>query len=256
MSQQTVDDITALFSSPSIDPAAAGLMINSLNGTNLTGCLGASLDDIETDDVTLVKVLLDASLSMKQNESVVRTCYDTFISSLKGSKQAGSILVSTVAFSTRTDILHGFKKVEEIDPIGNGYRANGGSTALYDSLMESVTGAKAYSTDLNTNGVRTKTIVAVFSDGADNDSRKFSAADVNTLVTTLLKKEMFYPVYVGYKNYSNDDLDAVAQQVGFPNVLTTNATESEIRRTMGMVSMSVIRTSQTTIGGATNSFFQ
>lgn len=255
MSQQTVDDIKNLFSLPTVDQNVAGLMINSLNGTNLTGCLGTSLDDIETDDVTIVKVLLDDSISMRQFEQVVRESYDKFVQSLKDSKGSGSILMSTVTFSTRTNILHGFKKVDEIDPIGNLYRANGGSTAVYDALMESITGAKAYSTDLNQNGVRTKTVVVVFSDGADNDSRKASGNDVNTLVTSLLKKEMFYPVYVGYSSNPNE-LKLVADTIGFPNVLTAKATESEIRRTIDEVSKSLIRTSQTTVGVSNNTFFQ
>jgi hypothetical protein len=257
MSQQTVDDITSLFQTdPLNDPNANALMINSLNGTNLAGCLGAPIDDIETDDVTIVKILLDDSASMSHHKQAVRDGYDNFIESLKGSKQGGSILVSTVVFSTHAKILHGFKKSDEIDPIGNEYNAHGGSTALYDTLMDALTGIQAYSKDLKASGVRSKAIVVVFSDGDDNNSRNNSATDVKTVVKASLMKEGFYPVYVGYKQSPSDDLDAIAEQVGFPNVLTTSATQSEIRRTMDLVSKSVIRTSQTTIGGANNSFFQ
>jgi hypothetical protein len=255
----SIDDVKNLFSLPSVDPTVGALMINSLDGTNLAGCLGTSLDDIETDDVTIVKILLDGSISMKYHEQVVRESYDKMIKSFKDSKQGGSILISTVVFSTRTKILHGFKKADEVAPIGNDYRATGGSTAVYDALMESITGAKAYATDLNQNGVRTKTIVVVFSDGDDNDSKKASPDDVRITTESLLKQEMFFPVYVGYTdpNDSNADatLKAVAARVGFPNVLTAAATESEIRRTVDLVSKSVIRTSQTIVGGATNSFF-
>jgi hypothetical protein len=254
-----IDDVKNLFSLPTVDPTVGALMVNSLDGSNLAGCLGTSLDDIETDDVTVVKILLDASISMKKHEQVVRDSYDKMIQSFKNSKQGGSILVSTVVFSTRTKILHGFKKSDEIAPIGNDYRATGGSTAVYDALMESITGAKAYATDLNQNGVRTKTIVVVFSDGDDNDSQKSSSSEVKITTESLLKKEMFYPVYVGYTDPNDPSADtilkAVAKKVGFPNVLTAAATESEIRRTVDLVSKSVIRTSQTTIGGTTNSFF-
>lgn len=256
-SQPTVGDIQSLFQNDTtLDPAAAVLMINSLNGANLTGCLGTSIDDIETDDVTLVKILLDASLSMKSHEATVRECYDKFIESLKDSKQGGSILVSTVVFATRSTILHGFKKSTDItDPIGMQYKANGGSTALYDTLMDSLTGVQAYAKDLKLSGVRSKIIVVVFSDGDDNDSQKSSAGDCKVVVDASLKKEGFYPVYIGYKQSPGDDLDAIADSVGFINKLTTTASPSEIRRTMDLVSKSVIRTSQTTVGGANNSFF-
>jgi hypothetical protein len=255
-SQPSVGDIQSLFQNdPTMDPAASALMINSLNGTNLTGCLGTSVDDIETDDVTLVKVLLDGSLSMNNHEATVRESYDKFINAFKGSKQGGSILVSTVVFSTRATILHGFKKSTDIDPIGRQYTAKGGSTALYDALMDALTGAQAYAKDLKLSGVRSKIIIAVFSDGDDNDSRKHTAIDCKTVVDASLKKEGFYPVYVGYKQDPNDDLDAIADSVGFINKMTVDATESEIRRAVDLVSKSVIRTSQTIVGGANNSFF-
>jgi len=257
-SQTTVDDVKSLFQTdPTADADAMGLMINSLDGTNLAGCLGAELDDLETDDVTIVKVLLDASYSMNDHEQTVREAYDKFINSFKGSKQAGSILVSTITFATQAKILHGFKKSDEIDPIGKDYIAKGGSTALYDALIDALTGAQAYAMDLKTNGVRVKVIIVVFSDGDDNDSRKASASNIKTIVDAAIKKEGFYPVYVGFKQSPNDDLEAIAKRCGFPNVEITNATESDIRRTVDLVSKSVIRTSQTTVGagGGNNTFF-
>jgi len=68
---------------------------------------------------------------------------------------------------------------------------------------------------------------------------------------------MTYLVYVGYQqNQQNQssDLKKIAAAVGFPNVLTAKATESEIRRTMDLVSKSIIRKSQTQIT-STNTFF-
>lgn len=253
-----INDVKGLFNSSTDDgdlsSQASMIMINSLDGTNLAGCMGTSVDDLETDDVTIASIVLDASLSMKSFESTVRDSYDKFIKSLKDSKQHGSILVSTRTFSTYQNILHGFKKVDEILPIDRQYRATGGSTALYDALLDALSGIKAYSKSLNQNGVRTKCIVAVFSDGDDNDSRKASSQEVKTVSDDLLKSEMFYLVYVGYLQDPSANLKAVADLVGFPNVLTTNATESEIRKTMDLVSKSIIRTSQTQIGKS-NSFF-
>jgi len=253
-----IDDVKGLFNN-SVDDGDLGqqasmIMINSIDGTNLTGCMGTAIDDLETDDVTIASIILDSSLSMKAHESIVRSCYDNFIKSLQGSKQAGSMLVSTRTFDSKQNILHGFKKVDEVKPIDKQYRANGGSTALYDTVLDALTGIKAYSKSLNQNGVRTKCVVAIFSDGDDNDSRKATAKDVKTVSNDLLKSEMFYLVYVGYKQDPSANLDAIASQIGFPNVLTTNATESEIRKTMDLVSKSIIRTSQTQIGKS-NSFF-
>ena len=117
-----------------------------------------------------------------------------------------------------------------------------------------MTGIRAYVKNLNDNGIRTKCIVVVFSDGEDNDSHNNKASDVKTLSKDFLKSEMFYLVYIGYKHDDSDNLDAIAAEVGFPNVLTTKATVSEIRKTMNLVSKSIIRTSQSRIGPG-NSFF-
>jgi uncharacterized protein YegL len=252
-----INDVKNLFSNSvndgDMDTQMSSIMINSLNGTNLAGCMGTSADDMETDDVTLVKIVLDASISMKRFEQTVRDSYDKFIKSFKDSKQSGSILVSTISFASTSKIIHGFKKSDEIDPIGNNYGANGGSTAVYDAALDAMTGIKAYSKSLNDSGVRTKNIVVIFSDGEDNDS-KISANKVKTVSEGLLRSEMFYLVYIGFQHDPNDDLQKIADAIGFPTVHTAAISESEIRKTVDLVSKSIIRTSQTQIGKS-NSFF-
>jgi len=254
----SADDLKKLFQSAAnggeISKQASDIIINSIDGTNISGCVGADIDEIETDDLTIVSLVLDASLSMKQNENSVRQGYDSLIQSLQNSKQAGSMLVSARMFSGNQTIFYGFKKVEEIDLIEEDYIADGHSTALYDTLVDAMTGIRAYVKNLNDNGIRTKCIVVVFSDGDDNDSHMNKASDVKILAEDFLKSEMFYLVYVGYKQNDDDDLNIIANKVGFPSILTTQATGSEIRKTMDLVSKSIIKTSQSQIGGG-NSFF-
>lgn len=254
----SADDLKNLFNNAvddgDVGEAASTVIINSLGGTNIDGCLGADVDDLETDDVTVVSLVLDASYSMKSNEKAVREGYNNLIEALNNSKQSGSMLVSARTFASTQKLLYGFKKVEEIGKIGMKYLAEGNSTALYDTLVDAMTGIRAYVKNLNDNGIRTKCIVVVFSDGEDNDSQRNKASDVKTLAEDFIKSEMFYLVYIGYKHEDSDNLDAIAKEVGFPNVLTTNATGSEIRKTMNLVSKSIIRTSQSQIGPG-NSFF-
>ena len=244
-----VNDAKNLLKGASLNTAASQIMVNSLNDTNLMGCMGADVDQLETDDVTLSSLILDASGSMQNVEQIVRDSFDELVQALKESKQSGSMLVSSRTFATKEKILHGFKKVEEIDKIDNQYVANGSSTALYDTLINAMSGIKSYSEQLKASGIRTKCIVVVFSDGEDNDSRHI-AKDVKTISDELVKSEMFYLVYVGY----GTDLDHIAAEVGFPNKMTTTKDASQIRKTMGLVSKSIIRASQTQIGKP-NSFF-
>jgi hypothetical protein len=186
---------------------------------------------------------------MQTYEDTVRDAYDKLINALKESKQSRSMLVSTRTFGTGETILHGFKQVDDINPINDNYTANQGCTSLYDTLLSAMSGNRTYAQNLNNSGIRTKSIIIVFSDGDDNVSTNDSSK-VETLSNDFIKSETYYLVYVGY----GSNLDKIADLVGFPNKLTTDATESEIRRTMNLVSNLIISTSQTQIT-STNTFF-
>lgn len=254
-----IQNVTNLFTSAvdnnEVDSDAADIMVNSLNDTNILGCTGVDADDIDADIVTLVSLVLDASYSMSNNEQAVRESYDELIiKAMCESKQNDSMLVSCRVFSDQEKILYGFKKVDDIGKIGSSYTADGGATMLYESTINAMTGIRAYAKNLNDSGVSTKCIVAVFSDG-DNNWGKYKTPDpVKKIAEDCLRSEMFYLVYVGFKQDVSDDLDAVGKSMGFPNILTTNSDPSEVRRKMGLVSQSAIRKSQTAIGPS-NSFF-
>jgi hypothetical protein len=145
-------------------------------------------------------------------------------------------------------------KVTDIGKIGSQYSARGDSTRLYDTLVSAITAIRLYAKTLNDAGVRTKCIVAVMTDGLDNDSQDNSAEDVKKLVDACHSSEMFYFVYVGFKSDPNQKLDAEAKAIGFPNVLTSTNSAHDIRESMGLVSQSIIRKSQTVVGPQ-NSFF-
>jgi hypothetical protein len=71
---------------------------------------------------------------------------------------------------------------------------------------------------------------------------------VQTVSKALLDQEIYTLAYVGF---GGSDLKKIAKEVGFPSVLTSNASASEIRRIFQQVSASIIR------GGAVgaNGFF-
>lgn len=262
MSSKNVVNVSAiqgLFSSAAsngeMTEDAANIMINSLNDTNVLGCTGVDINDLSTDDVTLASIILDGSYSMKGNELAVREAFDEFVVAMTKSKQADSILISTRIFSTKESILYGFKKVADVGKIGSQYVANGDSTRLYDTAVNAITAIRAYAKTLNDGGVRTKCIIAVFTDGRDNDSQNYPKPDaVKKLADDAHKSEMFYLVYVGFKNDPSDNLEADAKAIGFPNVLTTTNDAHAVRQAMGLVSQSIIRKSQTSIGPS-NTFF-
>jgi len=235
---------------------AADIMVSGLNDTNILGCTGVEADDIDSDIVTVVGYALDASYSMSDNEQAVREAYDDLmIKAMQESKQHKDMLISTRIFDETERVLYGFKKVDDVGKIGSQYVAQGSATILYDAAINTMTAVRAYAKNLNDSGVQTKCIVAIFSDGGNNYGNVMDPSKVKKVAEDCLKSEMFYLVYVGFKQSPTDNLDAIGKSMGFPNILTTTNDPSDVRKAMGLVSQSTIRKSQTSIG-ADNSFFQ
>jgi len=255
-----IQSITGLFEDAvqnnEVSQDAADVMVGSLNDTNILGCTGVGIDDINTDIVTLISLVIDSSYSMKPNEDAVREAYDELIiKAMRESKQADSMLVSARTFDEKETVLYGFKKVKDIGKIGSQYMAEGSATMLYEATTNALTAIRAYAKNLNDGGVQTKCIVAVFSDGGNNYGKYMKPDPVKKVAEDCIRSEMFYLTYVGFKQDINDNLEAIGKSMGFSNVLTTSSNPSEVRRAMGLVSQSAIRKSQTTIGPS-NSFFQ
>jgi len=253
--QSIVGLIGDAVSEDEVSQEAADIMIGGLNDTNILGCTGVDVDNIDSDIVTVIAFALDSSYSMKHNEQAVREAYDELgIKAMQDSKQHKDMLISTRVFDDSERILYGFKKVDDVGKIGSQYIAEGSATAVYDTAISTMTAVRAYAKTLNDSGVQTKCIVAIFSDGDNNWGNVVDPAVVKKVAEDCLKSEMFYLVYIGFKNSPNDDLEAIGKSMGFPNVFTTTSSPSEIRKAMGLVSQSTIRKSQTTVG-ADNSFF-
>jgi hypothetical protein len=255
-----ISDVKGLFANAvqqgDVSQAASQIMINSLNDTNILGCTGVGIDELTTDSVTLISLVLDCSFSMQPNEKAVCEAYDELVvKAMRESKQAASMLISCSVFDESVKPLYGFKKVSDIGKIGSQYQARGNATAVYDAAINAMTGVRAYAKNLNDGGVSTKCVVVVFSDGGNNTGAVMDPSKVKTVADDCVKSEMFYLVYVGFKASPADNLDAIGHSMGFANVLTTSNSPSDVRKAMGLVSQSTIRKSQTQIGPS-NSFFQ
>ncbi len=246
-------NITDLFSSAvtnqDLDATASLVLVDNLDAVALAGCNGVDIDDISSDDVTLVAVALDESSSMSGERQAVIDGFNQMLKALQDSRQADSILLSTWTFSTAPKLAFSYTPVPKIAPLTlNDYNPNGG-TALYDTLLDVMTGLVAYGQMLRDNGVRTRCVIVTISDGEDNSSR-VASTQVRTVSNALVAQETYTLAYVGV---GSANLRQIADEVGFPAVLTVNASASEIRRTFQQVSASIIRSNQA--GFASNGFF-
>jgi uncharacterized protein YegL len=242
----TPANIQASIIAAGLPQAAATELVNNLNNTVLMGCVGTAVDDLDATEATLVSVVLDMSSSMSGYQSEVITAYNTMLDALKGSKAAASIMLSTWTFSDSPNLLHGYLPVGQVQKLSTNEYSPNGMTALYDTVMGTMTGIVSYGQKLLDNGVPNRRIIFVLSDGGDNRS-KARAGQVKTASQGLITQEAYTLAYAGF---GSSDLKQIADDIGFPEVITTSASESEIRKIFHQVSQSIIRVSQgATAGG-------
>ena len=216
--------------------------------------LGVGLDQLDSEDVTLVAFVLDMSSSMASFESAVIHAYNTELMALSAARSASSLLVSTTTFADQPALLHGYTKAHEVTPLSAATYAPGGSTALHDAVLGVLGRMEAYRRQLHDNGVRTRAIVVVLSDGEDNVSRA-TADDVRRVAERLLAEETTTLAYVGFGSGARGAaLRSLAGAIGFPSVLTASQSTSEIRRALGQVSASILRTTRAAVASG-GSFF-
>ena len=241
--------ISRAVSVDNLNPNAALVLVDNLNAVALAGCGGLDVDAINTDDVTLVAVVLDASSSMSGLRQAVVDGYSTMLDAFQGAHTADSILVSAWSFDTDVRLHHSYIAAPTAPRLTTTDYTPDGGTALYSALMHVMTGMVAYGQMLRDSGLRTRGIVIVFSDGDDNSSA-ITAQQVRTVSAGLLAQEIYTLAYAGF----GSDLRHIADAVGFPDVITTASSASDLRRIFRQVSASVIRTSQNRVG-VSNSFF-
>lgn len=265
--QSVAASIHSAVSQGMISATAAESLLEPLDDIAAAGATGVNVDEIDSEDATLVAVIIDASGSMYAHQkSVIEAYNEHFLKPLRGAKNAESIYVTAWIFSSMGSdrsqfcrLVHGYKPVKQADELNESVYAPNGGTPLNMAVHRALTGLVSYGQTLRDAGTNTKCIVVVLSDGEENDSgQKFSAASVRRLSEDLLKQEIYVLSYAYFGPESEGK--KYASNIGFPERHQINAglSDSEIRRIFGTVSSSVISASQTNVSAAglsTNAFF-
>lgn len=245
------------------------ILITNLSATNLPMCVGASVGDLETDDITIIMFAIDASPSMTPvKDLLIETFNEIMIKGLRGAakKTASTIVVGGLAFSTKIWSLWngGFQKLELLPDLTNkDYNPSRGElTNLYQAQLDALTAAAKYATDVyHETCTRPKVIVVTLTDGADNIGQA-SPDDVKTVVSGLSKELWKVPMAV-FETGEPVNGRQIAQDTGFDVFefkMQSSETEADVRRRfrhmIGTLSSSVISASQTRINtGSSPSFW-
>lgn len=258
--------IQSAVSQGQISADAAEQLIEPLDEVAASGAAGVAVDDIDAEEVTLISLVFDCSGSMSTfRDTVIEAHKKCFLDPLKKAKNADAILCQVWIFSDdprqgeKCRLLHGYMPVPDCPELTPAQYDPDGGTPLWESIVRAMTGLVAYSQTLRDSGTRTKNILVVFSDGAENASdRKFTSPGIRQVVAALLKQENYVLSYC----FFGDEKDAqrIAAEIGFPDHhrLTVGQNDSDIRRLFGQVSASVISASQSTVsasGLSQNTFF-
>jgi hypothetical protein len=209
-------------------------------------------EQLENEHSTLILLAVDESGSMNSYTDVMQDSIRKFKQSLQNSKQEDEILVSLLRFNGNING-SGFQLINDIPA---DYSPSG-MTCLYDAIISAQRrifsgDGKGYMEELRAKGIRTKGVIAIFSDGEDTSSISTirEAADA----IAMLQKNEIIVAFVAF----GDPAKGIAQQLGIPtdNVLEVSASESELRRVFDVLSKSAISASKNTASSVnSNTFF-
>lgn len=240
------------FQDGNISKQSHQILVENLDPQTILGAQGVSPDDLEEDRITLFVPIVDHTGSRADEAYLMRSEYNNMIEAIKESKLSHTILVSSWLFDTTSKLLHGFVSLDDAERLDTGNYDPYGMTALYDAVLDALTSVTAYAKTMLDQGYRVKIVLVVLTDGEDNSS-VVSPTKVKQVVQDLLNQEIYVMSMIAFgSGYAN----RAADEMGFPkeNVIEYGQTQKDVRSAFQLVSNSVIRQSQTQVGGSTSFF--
>jgi Mg-chelatase subunit ChlD len=179
--------------------------------------------------------ILDRSGSMSSRATDVIGGFNTFVSEMKSEQEQDGLntRVSLVTFSDNHEVVFASKSVSDVEPLTRQLYRTMGSTALLDTVYDSVTkyrerlgqGVFAGDPDAETEPV----LVIVFTDGQENASKKVSWTQVQNLLSECERLGNWTFTYVGAHPDSWSQADQMSVKRG--NVL--DATDLTVAQATG-----------------------
>jgi len=224
--------------------ALATLTVADL-GAQIQAGLGLPVDDVLASEAVLVTMLVDdsASIASGHNTQVVREGHNGVLDALQGARGRDAILVHTRYLNGQ--VLYPYALLEDtVRMDAHNYDPRQG-TPLYDQTVVALGTVLAKSQEFAANGVPTRTITLIITDGCDQHSSRHTARSVAFLIKDMQARESHIVAALGIDD-GQTDFRAVFREMGIEDrwILTPGNGANEIRQAFQLFSQSALRASQ------------
>ena len=158
--------------------------------------------------LTELVFILDKSGSMSGLEKDTIGGYNAFVEKQKGGE--GDVLVSTVLFSDRHEVIHDRVPLEEIEKMTEEDYSVGGCTALLDAVGRAIKHIGNIHKYAREEDRPEKTIFVITTDGEENSSHEYSYPELKKMIGRQQEKFGWEFIFLG----ANIDAVAEASKLG------------------------------------------
>lgn len=161
----------------------------------------------EENNSTQIVCILDRSGSMRK---IIDDAIGGFNSFLEKQKKLDEPATMTVAlFDDQYELLYDNIDINKVDEMTSNVWSPRGLTALYDAIGKTINTVRDKHKKLPKNQRPSKVLVAIVTDGLENDSKEYTKKDINKLTKEMQKKDWQF-IYLA----ANQDAFAEGVSIG------------------------------------------
>lgn len=213
-------------------------------------------DSLQASEYTIVGIAVDVSSSVYSFKSDLEKAYKTIIGACRKNPKADNLLIRATAFSNNLSELHGFVTLDNIQEDAISLNV-GGSTALYDSTLESVESIVKYAGTLTSMEYLVNGVMFIITDGEENSSKVATTAKIKKAIDDVKRSESLESlktilIGVGVQGNLQNILSAYQTDVGIDQFVWVDSIDAKsIAKIADFVSRSISSSSQSLgTGGA------
>lgn len=199
-------------------------------------------------EYTLVTLVLDKTGSVSPFADTLFKIKSTVVEACRRSPRADYLLLRVVEFNSRVDEVHGFELLANIKPSDYVTPKCGGMTALRDAAFSAVASTRAFAKTLADQDYLVNGIIAIVTDGDDNESQTTVAELKQELQAALTSEslESLRTVLVGVNAGDTSQLlNSFKDEVGIDQYVdVADASPQRLAKLFDFVSKSISAQSQ------------